>query len=656
MINDTTRPTKGRSLRTTYLILAFVISGILITGSLIATHYISNLNRNSAESIQIRNTASEIIRNIRNHVWSVESSLNSIFISHTMADRQALLKQLDMAIEESALLQQLKTIESTSLDAPASELHSDLNEFKSKLIELVEKSKDLNWVYPVLPYISDTLLKSNKDFNTAISIALDEIGNEDTNTQTTQLYREVTELNDLWRRQILDFRAILIRIVGLNQTANLAQANNLKLRQQVILDKIDKIENLYKQDPFGFDTEEAIKTMRLRANKWFSDYQEFGKILNSNIWRSDIHFIKTKILPIQRSVANKLTGMEQIVQNWSTLNVNRVESAASTVIIELWALAIISLAFVGMVYHILSRTLLKPISQLSDDLTNDISKTDSQPLATHGKGLLFNSKEVHSLLDSYNDMKQIINTRDQELKQINHDLEEQVQKRTAELETSINELKTFNYSVSHDLRSPLRSIDGFSLALLEDYEDQLDETGKDYLRRIRNNSQRMGELIDDMLKLSAVSRKDINREVVNLSTIANNIFEMYKEQQPERETEILIENNIAAEGDKQLLQIVLENLIGNAWKYSHKKPKAQIQFGITHHSDRNVYFVKDNGAGFNMDYANKLFGVFQRLHGNEYEGTGIGLATVKRIIERHGGDIWAQSKENIGSTFYFTLA
>ena len=656
MINNTTRPTKGRSLRTTYLILAFVISGILITGSLIATYYISNLNRHSAESIQIRNTASEIIRNIRNHVWSVESSLNSIFISHTMADRQALLKQLDMAIEESAQLQQLKTIESTSLDAPASELHSDLNEFKNKLIELVEKSKDLNWVYPVLPYINDTLLKSNKDFNTAISIALDELGNEDINTQTIQLYREVTELNDLWRRQILDFRAILIRIVGLNQTANLTQANNLKLRQQVILEKIDTIENLYKQDPVGFDTEEAIKTMRLRAKKWFSDYQEFVKVLDSNIWRSDIHFIKTKILPIQLSVANKLTSMEQIVQNWSTLNVNRVESAVSTVIIELWALAIISLTFVGMVYHILSRTLLTPISQLSDDLTNDINKTHSQPLAKHGKGLLFNSKEVHSLIDSYNDMKQIINTRDQELKQINHDLEEQVQKRTAELETSINELKTFNYSVSHDLRSPLRSIDGFSLALLEDYEEQLDDTGKDYLRRIRNNSQRMGELIDDMLKLSAVSRKDINREMVNLSTIATDIFEMYKEQQPERETEILIERNIAAEGDKQLLQIVLENLIGNAWKYSHKNPKAQIQFGITHHSDRNVYFVKDNGAGFNMDYANKLFGVFQRLHGNEYEGTGIGLATVKRIIERHGGDIWAQSKENIGSTFYFTLA
>jgi light-regulated signal transduction histidine kinase (bacteriophytochrome) len=253
-------------------------------------------------------------------------------------------------------------------------------------------------------------------------------------------------------------------------------------------------------------------------------------------------------------------------------------------------------------------------------------------------------------------MKKMIHARDRELLEINKELENQVRARTAELEYRNNELNAYNYSVSHDLRTPLRSIDGFSMALLEDCEDQLNESGKDYLHRIRKSAQRMGELIDDMLQLSAITRAEIRCELVNLSELANTVFNNLKEQQPERQVEIVVKDNITAEGDRKLLQIVLENLLGNAWKYSSTRQEAVIEFGEMAENSKHVFYIKDNGAGFNMQYANKLFGVFQRLHGSDYEGTGIGLATVKRVIERHGGKVWAKAKEGTGATFYFTLA
>lgn len=566
-----------------------------------------------------------------------------------------MLRDLDLAIQELQKLDALKPEGTASLTNTIILLNDDLLILQSKVLELIELSQDPNWVFPILPYLSDTLLASNQAFSEAISTALDEIGNEKPDTHTMEIYRGVTQLRDLWRRQILDFRAVVIRIIGLNQTENLPQKKNLELRQEVILEKIDSIENLYQQDPFGFDTEDALETMRYRANKWFADYSSFEKITASNILRTDVHYIKTEIQPVQRQVAKYLTELERIVQQWSTKNIYNVESAANKIIIEIWLLTIISLLFLGLAYNIISRTLLRPISQLSDDLRKDSHTNSAHSLSIKGKGLAINCQEINSLIDSYNKMKQIISARDKELMKINQELENQVKLRTIELENRNNELRTFNYSVSHDLRSPLRSIDGFSLALLEDCEDQLNDIGKDYLKRIRNNAQRMGELIDDMLQLSAVSRSEIRTELVNLSDLAQSVFAALKEQQPDRQVEMSVENGITTKGDKKLLQIVLENLIGNAWKYSKKQQIAKIEFGEFQKGKKRIFFIKDNGAGFNMEYKNKLFGVFQRLHDSEYEGTGIGLATVKRIIDRHGGKIWANAKENIGATFYFTL-
>ncbi len=242
-----------------------------------------------------------------------------------------------------------------------------------------------------------------------------------------------------------------------------------------------------------------------------------------------------------------------------------------------------------------------------------------------------------------------------ELKKHRDHLEELVAERTSELTRINSELEAFSYSVSHDLRAPLRAIDGFSQALQEDYSEQIDDTGNNYLQRICAGVQHMGELIDDLLSLSRVSRIEMNRTNVNLSLLAEKSICKLHEGDPQRKLEVNIADNIQAQGDIHLLEIVFDNLLANAWKYTSKKPSASIEFGMTKKENKEIYYVKDNGAGFDMQYAGKLFGAFQRLHGNEFEGTGIGLATVSRIIHRHGGKVWAAAKLNQGATFYFTL-
>ena len=225
-----------------------------------------------------------------------------------------------------------------------------------------------------------------------------------------------------------------------------------------------------------------------------------------------------------------------------------------------------------------------------------------------------------------------------------------------QLETANKELESFSYSVSHDLRAPLRSIDGFSQALLKDYNDNLDETGKDFLRRVRAASQKMANLIDDLLKLSRIARSEMHRERVNLTMVARETAEELQKTQPARRVEFIIADGVTAYGDPHLLRVGMENLLGNSWKFTGKNPAARIEFGATHGDGRAVYYIRDNGVGFDMAYADKLFGAFQRLHPNsEFEGMGIGLATVQRIIHRHNGRVWAEGKINEGATFYFSL-
>jgi signal transduction histidine kinase len=346
------------------------------------------------------------------------------------------------------------------------------------------------------------------------------------------------------------------------------------------------------------------------------------------------------------------------------------------------AIAVVSMAFAVLVAFALSlhfnNSVIGPLLSLTG-LARQLAETKDYSLRAEKKS----SDEIGYLVEAFNEMlDEVVNGRrhlersNEELKlevqerreaeialkgsenevlRLNAELEQRVQDRTFQLELANKELESFSYSVSHDLRSPLRAIDGFSQALLEDYGEQIDDMGRDYLGRVRAAAQKMGNLIDDMLKLSRVSRAEMNLQKVDLSAMAENIWEDLH-QDSIRDAKIKITSGLTAFCDPHLMRIALTNLLNNAWKYTSKIPAAKIEFGMRLNASDAAFFVQDNGAGFDMTYADKLFGAFQRMHtAGEFPGTGIGLATVKRVVSRHGGRVWADAALNKGATFYFTL-
>ncbi|MCZ7646034.1 MAG: ATP-binding protein [Planctomycetota bacterium] len=300
---------------------------------------------------------------------------------------------------------------------------------------------------------------------------------------------------------------------------------------------------------------------------------------------------------------------------------------------------------------ILQRPLLAPIEELTETARR-VSEEKDYALRGRKRG----EDELGFLIDRFNEMLAAIQSRDAELVRAREELEERVEARTRDLKEANKELEAFSYSVAHDLRAPLRSIDGFSMVLLEDYSDKLDETGRGHLDRVRMATQRMAQLLDDMLNLSRVTRRDLKPTGVDMSRMAEEVFEDLRVREPQRQVEAVVAPELRVEADPGLLRIALENLIGNAWKFTGKSAAPRIELGIMNDNGRPTFYVKDNGAGFDMAYAKKLFGVFQRLHAaTEFPGTGVGLATVQRIVNRHGGRIWAEAEPGKGASFYFTL-
>ena len=285
--------------------------------------------------------------------------------------------------------------------------------------------------------------------------------------------------------------------------------------------------------------------------------------------------------------------------------------------------------------------------------------------------------EVGLLVEAFNDMLDQIQARERKLSDINAalaleveehkvaraevatlnaTLERRVEARTRDLESLNRELESFSYSVSHDLRAPLRSIDGFTSLLQRNHADHLDEQGRAYMERVRAATQRMGHLIDDLLQLSRTARSELAPQEMDLSAMAESVLHDLRQSAPNRDVETFVQPGVRVRADAILMRTVLENLLGNAWKFTLKRDAARIEFGADRAPERTVCFVRDNGAGFDMRYVDKLFGPFQRLHSSvEFEGTGVGLANVQRIIRRHGGDVWCQGALGAGATFYFAL-
>lgn len=372
-----------------------------------------------------------------------------------------------------------------------------------------------------------------------------------------------------------------------------------------------------------------------------------------------------------------ITGTETIgmvVVCLSTHNI--INNILSTVAFIIGLNIVIALILALTLFSVSRRIIFNPITRLAD-ASRQLARGDlSTRLTIRAVG------EMQLLIESFNQMakdleqttvsKDSLNAVNEQLAATNSALQleieqrkqaqeeagwltDDLQRQKTALEDANRELESFSYSVSHDLRAPLRHINGFTTLLSEDYRDQLDDTGKNYLDRICAASNRMGNLIEDLLRFARISRSEMNIVDVNLSRCAQEIARMLHESEPGNTTRIEIAEGLTARCDESLMEMVLQNLIGNAWKYSSGKTDAVISVGMIQEGGAEIFFVKDNGVGFDMAYKEKLFRVFERLHGKEFEGTGIGLATVQRIIERHGGRIWAEGFVGLGATFYFTL-
>ncbi|MBN1895748.1 HAMP domain-containing protein [bacterium] len=322
------------------------------------------------------------------------------------------------------------------------------------------------------------------------------------------------------------------------------------------------------------------------------------------------------------------------------------------------ASALLIIPFLFVVLHIRMRRLAEAMDRVSQGFfdTRLGGRQSKDELGRMHSAFNESLSHIEETFHSMTSRVQELKNAEHEMWNMNSELERRVRERTGQFEAANRELEAFIYSVSHDLRAPLRSIDGFSSALEEEYADVMDVVGRDYLRRVRAACSRMSVLIDDLLKLSRLTQGDLVLGEVNLSKMVGKICQQLRQSDLSRNAEFEIESDVIAVADSRLIQVVLENLLGNAWKYTKHKVQAHIGFGVIRKGEEDCFFVRDNGAGFDMKEADRLFQKFQRLHlESDFEGSGIGLTTVRRIVFRHGGRVWAEGKENEGATFYFTL-
>jgi signal transduction histidine kinase len=352
-----------------------------------------------------------------------------------------------------------------------------------------------------------------------------------------------------------------------------------------------------------------------------------------------------------------LMGFQPVVQGSSRLGTLFIKSDIGAMYERFRLYGSIAVLVIGvsfMVAYMLSKSLQRsittPILALAETARAISDRQDYSVRATK-----LGKDELGLLTDAFNQMLSQIQRQNEEIQVFNQKLEQNIIDRTKELEAANKELEAFSYSVSHDLRAPLRSIDGYSRVMIEDYGDKLDEEGKRTLSVIMKNAVRMGQLIDDLLSFSRIGKQNLRKVNLDMNALTQVVATELKEQQ-KRDVDLNIKSMLAIQGDSSMLKQVMTNLVSNALKYSNKKAKSVVEIGSYAENGHHIYYVKDNGAGFDMRYYDKLFGVFQRLHSaNEFEGTGVGLALVHRIVSKHGGKVWAEGKVDEGATFYFSL-
>lgn len=353
-----------------------------------------------------------------------------------------------------------------------------------------------------------------------------------------------------------------------------------------------------------------------------------------------------------------LEGFQPVIQGDRQLGTLYLKSDLETMYYRFKLYSIIALLVVALsslLAYFLSRILQKGISKPILALT-ETAKAISGHHDYTVRATILGEDELGSLTDAFNLMLTQIQEQSHVLSEFNQKLEQMENDRTSELEAANRELGAFSYSVSHDLRAPLRAIHGYMNIFAEDYVGQLDEEAKKLVQNVLNNAKRMGQLIDDLLEFSRLGRKELMKSKVSMKTIVSSVWEELRKIDEKRNVEFILKELPEAKADNATIRHVWTNLISNALKYSSNREKTIIEIGFEEKEEDIVYYVKDNGVGFDMNYYNKLFGVFQRLHSQEeFEGTGVGLAIVQRIIIKHGGKIWAESKLNEGATFYFSL-
>lgn len=364
--------------------------------------------------------------------------------------------------------------------------------------------------------------------------------------------------------------------------------------------------------------------------------KSFGRLL------TDKHFYVNEPITV---------GNEQYGQVYIRASTSRLEKEIRASLISAATLSSIAILGALLFARYVQRFISDPLIELQRIARKVTIEHDFTPRAQKK-----HEDEIGELVEAFNTMLETIAQQNLVIIEHTENLEKKVEARTAELEMANRELEAFSYSVSHDLKAPLRKIDGFSRALEEDYAHRLDEDALDYLSRLRSNSRKMSQLITSLMQLSRVTRMEIEPQTFNVSELAKQIATSLQESEPERTIHWQINPDMPAKGDPKLIEILLDNLIGNAWKYSRNQTSAHIEIGTIESPQGPTYYIRDNGCGFDMDYAERLFKPFSRLHStDQFEGTGIGLATSKRIVERHHGRIWAESSEHGGSTFFFTL-